>query len=352
VQIFIYESITAGGTYLGPWESPGGSLLSEGLAMLSAISADFAQVSGIDLVGMWDRRLATPRPRQLNLRQVDSAAEHQQVFTELASHSQAVLLIAPETEQLLTRVCQRAEAAGAKLLSPDTRFIELASDKVRLAKLWRQAAVPTPRTWSADCFELSLPRPAAWVVKPRDGAGSQDVHWLPSHGLEPWLSNWPQPRQTVCVQEYVPGRAASVSALGGPAGWLLLRPCWQHVAPPDFSYRGGAVIQEPSLIDRAQRIAHQALAALPTTQGMIGIDLVLGTDADSPCDYVIEVNPRLTTSYVGLRRACRQNLAHVMLAWTAGQVVELSYDQRPIQFGSTGQIIESDEGVHSTTWVG
>ena len=56
---------------------------------------------------------------------------------------------------------------------------------------------------------------------------------------------------------------------------------------------------------------------MPPTVGYVGVDLVLGREPDGSEDVVIEINPRLTTSYVGLRAAARTNLAEAM--WQVAQ---------------------------------
>jgi predicted ATP-grasp superfamily ATP-dependent carboligase len=50
--------------------------------------------------------------------------------------------------------------------------------------------------------------------------------------------------------------------------------------------------------------------------GYVGIDMVL-TDRDA---VVIEVNPRVTTSYVGLRKVLRPNPAALMLEAARGNL--------------------------------
>ena len=68
-----------------------------------------------------------------------------------------------------------------------------------------------------------------------------------------------------------------------------------------FQYLGGSCPLPSGLAARADRLARCAAAAMPEWRGYIGIDLVLGEANDGSEDYLIEVNPRLTTSYVGLR---------------------------------------------------
>jgi predicted ATP-grasp superfamily ATP-dependent carboligase len=75
-----------------------------------------------------------------------------------------------------------------------------------------------------------------------------------------------------------------------------------------------------------------ALAALPPANGYVGIDLILGDATDGSQDVVIEINPRLTTSYVALRQHYRTNLAAAMLQVIAGQPCELEIAQDVVSF--------------------
>ena len=64
--------------------------------------------------------------------------------------------------------------------------------------------------------------------------------------------------------------------------------------------------------------------------------MVLGNDPSGNDDVVIEVNPRLTTSYVGLRKLVRENLAAAMLAAAQGQAFELSTHPHRVKFAADG----------------
>jgi predicted ATP-grasp superfamily ATP-dependent carboligase len=90
---------------------------------------------------------------------------------------------------------------------------------------------------------------------------------------------------------------------------------------------------------RARRLASDAVKTLPAPLGYIGVDLILGEAADGSGDCVIEINPRLTTSYVGLRAACRANLAMAMLAIAAGHSATLSFRPQLIEFAADGTIL-------------
>ena len=98
-----------------------------------------------------------------------------------------------------------------------------------------------------------------------------------------------------------------------------------------FSYLGGEIPLPDGLALRAVSLGRRAIDAVPGLMGYVGVDLVLGDATDGSGDFAIEINPRLTTSYVGLRSLADFNLAEAMLriadneppppmAWKPGRV--------------------------------
>jgi predicted ATP-grasp superfamily ATP-dependent carboligase len=77
---------------------------------------------------------------------------------------------------------------------------------------------------------------------------------------------------------------------------------------------------------------------MPEGRGYLGVDLLLGPADDGSQDYVIEVNPRLTTSYVGLRALSETNVARAMLDVAAGRAPVLAFRDEVIEFDADGTI--------------
>jgi predicted ATP-grasp superfamily ATP-dependent carboligase len=126
--------------------------------------------------------------------------------------------------------------------------------------------------------------------------------------------------EELLIQRYVPGTAASVAFLIGPAGTVPMPPCFQHVSPEaNFRYDGGEVPIPPALAVRAVALGLRAIGSVPGLCGYVGVDLVLGPDPAENSDTAIEINPRLTTSYVGLRALADGNLARTLLAACDGE---------------------------------
>ena len=92
----------------------------------------------------------------------------------------------------------------------------------------------------------------------------------------------------------------------------------------------------PPLEKRAQRIAAAAIDGLTGLFGYLGVDVVLGDDGR---DWAIEINPRLTTSYVGLRALAETNLAAAMLDMAHGKTPDLRWHGGSVEFRTDGTIL-------------
>jgi len=104
------------------------------------------------------------------------------------------------------------------------------------------------------------------------------------------------------VQKFVRGEAVSVSLLctGKEALAISLNKQNVKLATPeaDSSYEGGVVPFDHPLKHEAITLAEKVAASLHGLHGYVGVDLVLAEDKP----FVVDINPRLTTSYVGLSR--------------------------------------------------
>jgi len=234
--------------------------------------------------------------------------------------------------------CKRVEAAGGRLLSLGPECVEIAADKQRTGELLGRQGVPAARGALVEWPPCELPNGLSYpvVVKPVDGCGSQGVRLVRS-AKELW-----EQRSTVTLraEEYVRGLAASVAVLCGPAGNHALPACQQRLSSDGrFSYWGGRLPLENRLDTRARRLALAATGALPSPRGYVGVDLVLGEAEDGREDCVIEINPRLTTSYVGLRALAKTNLAAAMLAVAEGRQPDLCFGERQVKFDANGTVI-------------
>jgi predicted ATP-grasp superfamily ATP-dependent carboligase len=142
------------------------------------------------------------------------------------------------------------------------------------------------------------------------------------------------------VQPFRDGLAASIAAICGPRAYHWLPAMQQSLLPEDCSYQGGCGPLPTALHARCQRLAETALRAIgPGVAGWVGCDLVLGQAADGTEDVLIEVNPRMTTSYIGLRHCVRSNLLSDLLDVATGQFERFTYADRVIRFTAAGDVL-------------
>jgi tyramine---L-glutamate ligase len=219
--------------------------------------------------------------------------------------------------------------------------IALAADKHTLAEHLATHGVPVPagvRVAAGQQWPVDVELPA--VVKPCDGAGSCGVRLIVTADQ---LAQLPRPACDYRLERYCLGVPVSVGLLCGPAANFCLPACRQRLGGvTGFEYQGGSLPLDSHLDMRARSLAQRAADCLPGLLGFVGVDLLLGAATDSSQDHVIEVNPRLTTSYVGLRVAAEQNLAGALLAVAEGRKVQLSFSAHPLRFSSDGRIDSSD----------
>jgi predicted ATP-grasp superfamily ATP-dependent carboligase len=320
MRVFVYE-YTCGGS------GGGAALHAEGWAMLAAVVEDFVRCTGVAVATMLDRQLRPEAKARwsgsVGITEASPQSE-QSAFQALAAAADWSLVIAPEFDGILAQRCRWVLEAGGRLLGPWIKSVELTADKLELSRLLHRNDVPTPATRLCDL--QAPPRwPLPWVCKPRDGAGSQATCLVRQEDdlgtvvEQARAEGW---RGELVVQPFFPGLPASVSCLVGP-DVLVLFPAAEQCLSEDgrFSYRGAKLPLPPALIQRAQRLAERAVRCVGGLFGYVGTDMVLGQAEDGSQDAVIEINPRLTTSYAGLRRWARFNIAEAMLAVADGKAI-------------------------------
>lgn len=314
MTLFVYEHLTA------TMPASETSLYREGRAMRDALIDDLRAVPGVEVASFSPERS----------------------FDDCIRKCDAAWLIAPEFGGILTDLAKRVEAAGKRLLGPSSSAIRLTTNKQSLAKHWRDAGVLTLATMHYDDWQK---RTYPVVVKPVDGCGSTATT-LVRNETEIDLALTRAEKEgygpdRLIVQPYKPGRPVSVSFLIGPRDVIPLVPAFQLVSPDShFAYEGGELPIPPPLAARAIRLARKGIDCVPGLFGYIGVDLILGERADGSNDCIMEINPRLTTSYIGLRALAEFNLA--------GAVVSLALENSvPVVRWETGSVRFQPDGTAS-----
>jgi predicted ATP-grasp superfamily ATP-dependent carboligase len=324
LRIFVCEYVTGGG--LMERELPP-SLTHEGDMMLAALVNDLAALAGVQVLSVRDHRLP---PAELDARVTtlrDAAAVWEE-WRRCMAEADAVWPIAPETEGALERLTAMVEEEGRLLLGSRVSAVRVAASKRATAQALARFGVPVAATVPAGA---PLPDSSlGWVAKPDDGAGAEDT-WLFTDAceLQEWLEDEGRAHRLV-LQPYIPGDAASISALFRDGEAWLLACNRQHVVVEGgrLLYVGGEVAALEALRPTLAPVAARVAAALPGLWGYVGIDLVITQGGP----VVLEVNPRLTTSYVGLKAALGTNPAAMVLALAEGVAPSAAVPRAPAVF--------------------
>lgn len=199
------------------------------------------------------------------------------------------------------------------------------ANKRRAAAILSQNGIPVPGEGV----------PGRRVFKPEQGCGAQGVR----------ISSG-DPGTGELAQEFIEGEHLSVSLIGSRVTGnacsyytgkppLLLAVNRQEIAIDDqgrFHYLGGETPVSHPRHDEIVQTAVQALNVLGC-QGYCGIDIVL---ADKP--YVVDVNPRITTSLVGIAACMEEEIADLLLAASKGGGPDQVHLSGRVRFDNRGGV--------------
>ena len=316
MKILAYEQVTGGGM-LG--DKRMSALAPEGDAMLRALLDDLTAVAGVEVSAMRDARLGADLPA--TLLPVGSASGFWPAFRNAMRNVDAVWPIAPEQDGILLRLTDEIVQSGRILLGCRPDAVKIAASKRATADILGRAGVASVACYAdegdvpADIGEI--------VVKPDDGAGCQDTLLFRDRlQLRKWAGE--NARGGLVYQPFINGDARSLSLLccDGRARVLACNRQKVRVAGGVFEFSGvsvGAITD----VDGYAQLAGKIAQALPGLWGYCGVDFI-ETNAGP---IVIEVNPRLTTSYAGLRQATGMNPAKLVLD-LPGSIVAAGKRQR------------------------
>jgi predicted ATP-grasp superfamily ATP-dependent carboligase len=314
--------------------------------MRRAIAADFSAVPGVHVVVTLDARFPEePGPWSIVAVGPD---QEEATLRRLAAVADYTVLIAPETGGILADRSWTVASAGGCGLGSSPEAIALTGDKLRLGHHLTRCGIATPPCRQVTPrlgLPVDFPYPA--VLKPIDGAGSQDTYLIRSANACPEAA---LSLGAALLQPLIPGAARSASFLVGREGraWLIAAGR-QHMAIRDdrFVYRGGTLPLVPHGADDGPR---RAVESVPGLRGYVGVDYLWDEPARQAT--VLEINPRPTTSYVGLARwlppgtLARAWLEVVSENAPAAGNDALFFDANPgrtVTFAADGGMIERDE---------
>ncbi len=243
-------------------------------------------------------------------------------FARLVEQSDLVWPIAPEFDGILQTLCQTVESLGKMLLTSPATAVAVAGNKLKTYELLsrHQIAAVSTRMLGDECPsfdrlkacpELVEGTGGEWIVKPVDGVGCADSYVI---GSRQDFERMTARKGEYIIQPHLQGAKTSLSCLFKQGrGWLVCANL-QHFDFINQQYRlADIVVNHHQDLGVYQPMIAKIAQALPDLWGYVGIDLIETAEET----WVLEINPRLTTSFVGILRGFRHQYCRSCFAAVA-----------------------------------
>lgn len=208
---------------------------------------------------------------------------------------------------------------------------------------WKRAIENLHEKWQAE----DPLTPLKLIIKPLIGVDCEDIVVIEKiEDLTLDLDKIFTPGSRVLVQEYIEGIDISVSLISDGKNTIPISLNEQYVELKDDKgiYLGGKLPFETELKDEALNIATKAVEAIDGIKGFVGVDLKINADEkDIYSVYLLEINSRFTTPYVGLSKIANFNIGKTIIDLVDGNIkiddLDISLDGE-IEFKKSGDSLE------------
>lgn len=226
---------------------------------------------------------------------IEPQADVLEIFRAELSWAELVWIIAPECDGILQNLTELLCEFNVRSLGCEVAAVALTSHKWRTYQKLKALELPTVSTQllsEAPCFS-----PGTWVIKPIDGVGSTQT-WRISQAddYDAVLAQLPNPSNFI-LQPFIAGQVASLSCIFAAGQARILSVNTQNIAFDGLQIQWlGAEVAALSKTATYQNWVDTLAQAIPGLFGYVGIDFIHSAAGD----YILEINPRLTTAYVGI----------------------------------------------------
>jgi predicted ATP-grasp superfamily ATP-dependent carboligase len=219
-------------------------------------------------------------------------------ISEITKECDAGLVIAPD--EMLGDLTQLVEENTINLGCPPDA-VRLCADKLECTRTLEKEKIPVPETIGSGGYSGN------YVIKPRLGCASEGIY-RSSAGIL---------KEGMIATKFIEGEHLSASIITGKTQVALTVNRQLIEMNDEISYEGGIVPYDRDSNDEMIAIAKKTAKVLGCT-GYAGVDIVLG---DMP--YVVDVNPRPTTSIIGISRVMKEEIADLILRARFGELPDM-----------------------------
>ena len=295
MRLFVTEFIVGGGIANDPLPD---NLKQEGQMMLQAVLDECSKIPGIQLVTTCDARIDL-QINDVEMHIVEDAIDYIQQVSLIAAQCDATWVIAPESGGILESITHRLLEEKITLINCDVESVHITSDKLMCAEYLMKHDILTIENLSLEQTR-SYMKPV--IIKDRCGAGCEGLMRCENgkQALE-CIENFSQ----WVVQPYLEGDHLSLSLLFSRQEVKILsinKQIFENIKQPKLI---ACHVNAYPVRDDMRLLAEKIFNAFPGLQGYVGVD-VIETQGKH---YIVDINPRLTSSFVGLSAVLEDNPA-------------------------------------------
>jgi predicted ATP-grasp superfamily ATP-dependent carboligase len=221
--------------------------------------------------------------------------QFEKTVVKLSKDCDAGLVIAPD--EILGDLTELVEENTENLGCP-SGSVRLCADKLECTRVLEREKIPVPHTIGSGEYK------GDYIIKPRFGCASEGIHKSSAGKLEDGF----------IATQFIEGEHLSASIITGKTQLLLTVNKQLIEIDREVSYKGGVVPYHCDMNNEIVKVAKKTLKTLGC-RGYAGVDIVLG---DKP--YVVDVNPRPTTSIIGISRVMKAEIADLILRSRFGEL--------------------------------
>ena len=159
--------------------------------------------------------------------------------------------------------------------------------------------------------------PLKLIIKPVMGVDCEDIVVIENiEDLTLDLDKIFNPGSRILIQEFIEGTDVSVSLLsdGKKAIPISLNELYVRLENDKGTYLGGKLPYDTKYKDEIYEIAVKAVESVDGLRGFVGVDLIINADEkDIYSVYLLEINSRFTTPYVGLKKIANINIGKTII---------------------------------------
>ncbi len=296
--------------------------------MLQALVSELKCLPHIQLVVMLDWRCKQmDLPPQAEGIVVQKNQSFNQILQETMMECDAIWPIAPEMDSILLDIARLAETLHKTAILSTPEAVKLCSNKLATIKRLQEHHINVCDTRLLS-DAVAYPNVKS-VIKPVDGVGCEQSFIISCQDdYQRVIAGIDNPEQFV-MQPFIKGQSLSLSCLfrEGKAWLLSCNEQQVSITGGQFHLQACTVNVLHYSHEHYQKLLEKIAQAIPGLWGYIGIDII-NSGMTGPA--ILEINPRLTTSYTGIHLATGINVAEQVIQLLVSDPIMTRKDNRQV----------------------